>query len=80
MANAALMPAGGGGNQVSPILSAQDRAALAATPTDDQWATVVNMLNSQNKDVSKEKLSSKWILDTGALRHMIGSRELMADL
>ncbi|KAH9705568.1 retrovirus-related pol polyprotein from transposon RE1 [Citrus sinensis] len=80
VANAALMPAGGGGNQASPTLSAQDRAALAATLTDDQWATMVNMLNSQNKDVSKEKLSGKWILDTGASRHMTGSRELMTDL
>ncbi|KAL9447402.1 hypothetical protein AB3S75_014964 [Citrus x aurantiifolia] len=80
VANAALMPAGGGGNQASPTLSAQDRAALAATLTDDQWATMVNMLNSQNKDVSKEKLSGKWILDTGASRHMTRSRELMTDL
>ncbi|KAH9718013.1 retrovirus-related pol polyprotein from transposon RE1 [Citrus sinensis] len=80
VANAALMPASGGGNQASPTLSAQDRAALAATLTDDQWATMVNMLNSQNKDVSKEKLSGKWILDTGASRHMTGSRELMTDL
>ncbi|KAH9685450.1 retrovirus-related pol polyprotein from transposon RE1 [Citrus sinensis] len=80
VANAALIPAGGGGNQVIPTLSAQDWAALAATLTDDQWATMVNMLNSQNKDVSKEKLSGKWILDTGASRHMTGSRELMTGL
>ncbi|KAH9648171.1 hypothetical protein KPL70_025486 [Citrus sinensis] len=80
VANAALMPTGGGGNQARPTLSAQDRAALAATLTDDQWATMVNMLNSQHKDVSKEKLSGKWILDTGASRHMTGSRELMTDL
>ncbi|KAH9659404.1 retrovirus-related pol polyprotein from transposon RE1 [Citrus sinensis] len=66
VANTALMPT--------------DRVALAATLTDDQWATMVNMLNSQNKDVSKEKLSGKWILDTGASRHMTGSRELMTDL
>ncbi|KAK9190783.1 hypothetical protein WN943_019393 [Citrus x changshan-huyou] len=80
VANAALIPTGEGGNQVIPTLSAQDWAALAATLTDDQWATMVNMLNSQNKDVSKEKLSGKWILDTGASRHMTGSRELMTDL
>ncbi|KAH9753937.1 hypothetical protein KPL71_015258 [Citrus sinensis] len=66
VANAALMHAGGGGNQASPTLSAQDRAALASTLTDDQWATMVNMLNSQNKDVSKEKLSS---LPNGTCSH-----------
>ncbi|KAH9685447.1 retrovirus-related pol polyprotein from transposon RE1 [Citrus sinensis] len=66
VANAALIPAGGGGNQVIPTLSAQDWAALAATLTDDQWATMVNMLNSQNKDVSKEKLSG---LPNGTCSH-----------
>ncbi|KAH9678849.1 retrovirus-related pol polyprotein from transposon RE1 [Citrus sinensis] len=40
----------------SLTLSAQDRAAIAAILTDDQWATMVNMLNSQNKDIAKYKL------------------------
>ncbi|XP_026416542.1 uncharacterized protein LOC113311978 [Papaver somniferum] len=64
-------------NSTRSYLSSQDRAPLAHTLTDAQWEAIVNIFNSSNKKSSKENLSSKWILDTGASRHMTGSKEFL---
>ncbi|KAK4425256.1 hypothetical protein Salat_1719500 [Sesamum alatum] len=64
----------------STVLTPQDKASLASTLTDDQWATILAMANSQDKGISKEKLSSQWILDSGASHHMTGNKHLLVNL
>ncbi|XP_026387812.1 uncharacterized protein LOC113282888 [Papaver somniferum] len=72
IANLAITTTNSGGRS----LSSQDRLGLVNTLTDTQWETIVEMLKISNND-SKEKLSGKWILDTGASRHMTGSKEFL---
>ncbi|XP_026429105.1 uncharacterized protein LOC113325087 [Papaver somniferum] len=62
-------------NSTGSYLSSQDRLPLANTLTDAHWEAIVNMFNSSNKEGSNEKFSRKWMLDTGASRHMTGSKE-----
>ena len=51
--------------------------------SDEQWATLLTMLNS-HKCGANEKLTSKqnilpWIIDIGASHHMIGTYECWND-
>ncbi|XP_073138193.1 uncharacterized protein [Henckelia pumila] len=63
-----------------------DRRGIAGL-SDDQWATLVNLLNnSQGQSSSTEKLSGKfdssaqWIIDTGCSNHMTGNAKLFSQL
>ncbi|XP_026397161.1 uncharacterized protein LOC113291895 [Papaver somniferum] len=52
----------------------QDRLGFDNTLTDTQWESIMQMLKNSN---NYSKLSGKWILDTGASRHMTGTKEFL---
>ncbi|XP_026429269.1 uncharacterized protein LOC113325285 [Papaver somniferum] len=72
VANLAITTTNSGGR----FLSSQDRLGLADILTDTQWEIIVQTVKTSNND-PKEKIYGKWILDTGASRHMTGSKEFL---
>ena len=60
-----------------------DRTGISGL-SDEQWATLLTMLNS-HKCGANEKLTSKqnilpWIINTGVSHHMTGTYECLNDL
>ena len=72
-----------GTNGGRSIVTDYDRTGISGL-SDEQWATLLTMLNS-HKSGANQMLTGKqnilpWIIDTGALHHMTGTYECLNDL